>query len=613
VRRILVIAAGEAGLRAATRIKRRLSEHEVNVIIPAAAGKALSSFRQARAGQEGAMAFPDLEAVASRGVGVLEAEDIMPDLGQKEILARSARGQLPVRYTDLVVEVPARARIPRGLRTAGNVFGWPRTDFGADGAALDAALAGAASSGLPVLVAGRGMEALEALFWAVATGASALWVRTSEQDVPGLDPLLTAQVLLRLARAGATVQCVPLPEAAADRLDLRLTDDGSRALALRLPEEGEEEGPEGAIRDLPVSCVILTAPLLASHPLLREEGVLLDASGRITLGEDFPEDAGLVLMGGGAALPGAKQGRTGLRFPAWTGGEETAQVSAWLAVDKVTGEQGPADAGCGVFGIRRALAPGLRFFRAGFWQEEARARGLEVEYAVAGLSGAESSLAAAGPCPIGTRRPAGAASTGTDAAGSADRLLHGESLLVLSLLCERSSRALVGVQVLGCGRRAAEADALFGMAVTALAEGVHIDALARRDSFVGAAGLTAIAAGIARNKLHTGIRGITPEEYLASREAGAEFFTLDLRSLSEWRAGHIPGAHSLPLTQLKKRLQNEVPRYMPLVLASTDGREAYAAACRLAGLGATDLYVLDGGMLLWPYALERETDRLGTL
>jgi rhodanese-related sulfurtransferase len=351
---------------------------------------------------------------------------------------------------------------------------------------------------------------------------------------------------------------------------------------------------------------------------LREEGVQLDACGRITLGENFPGDAGLVLMGSGAALPGAAQAGTGLRFPVWTGGEETAKASVWLAVDSVTGKAGPAEAadsdkeGCGVYGIRQACMPGLRFFRAGFWQEEATARGLDVEYAVSCLAGHESGTGGpADGCRAGLSLSGAEAGTGAgpDAATLAERLLCQEPLLVLSLLCERRSRAIVGVQVLGCGSRAAEADALFGMATTALAEGITIDVLSRREAFPGAARLLPMAAGIVRNKLDTGIKGITPDEYLASREAGAEFFSLDLRSLPDWRSGHIPGAHSIPLPELKKRLQGEVPRYTPLVLISADGRDAYAAACRLAGLGATDLYVLDGGMLLWPHALEQGQGR----
>lgn len=606
MRRIVVIAAGPAGLSAATRIKRRLSEHEVNVILPASVARPDSA--AGPAGRRYAAGLPNLELAASREIGILEADDVMPDLAEQEITVSSSRGKLPVRYTELVVEVPALVRVPRVLRKAGNVFSWPQPDFGADPAACDAALCAAADSGLPVLVAGNGAEALEAVFLAAEAGAKCLWIRTGEGNLPGLDPLLTARALLPLCRAGS-VECVDLPDAAADRLEYLLTADGSSVTGIRLPAPAAGE----TAREAAVACLMLTAPLLAGHPLLREEGVELDPQGRISLRGDAP---GLFLMGSGAVVPAAKQSFSGLEFPSWPGGRETAELSAWLTVNALA-ETAADGKFPGALGIRGAVTSGLRFFRAGFCQGQAAAQGLETEYAVVALTGAADSSLALSPERFAEKpadRGADADGTAKSAAGTTHNANAGagappcrpEAMLALSLLCERHSRTIIGVQVLGCGERADEADALFGMATAALAEGTPIDALAWRGAFTGAARLPGLGAGILCNKLDTIVMGITPDEFLASRAAGAEFFTLDLRSLPEWRAGHVPGAYSIPLPQLKKRLQDEVPRFTPIVLVSADGRDAYAVACRLAGLGATDLYVLDGGMQLWPHALEKE-------
>lgn len=582
-----------AGLGAATRIKRRLPEHEVNAVVPTSLSHPAAA--SGPAGRRRALGLPNLELAASREIGLIDADNVMPDLADKELTVSSSRGKLPVRYTDLVVEVPAQVRVPRLLRGAGNVFAWPQPEFGADPAACDAALALAASENLPVLVGGNSADALDAVLLAVEAGAPVLWARTGDKGLPGLDPLLVARALLCLEKAGARVEVVALPECTTDRLPLRMSEDGARLAAIHLPGEDAER---------PVSLALLTAPLLAGHPLLREEGVELDASGRICLGKNLPENAGLVLMGSGASLPGAGQTFSGLRFPAWIGGRETAEASAWQAVDKVCGQPRNSreyqegrenwEGRDGVYGIRQAEMPGLVFFRAGFSKAEADAQGMETEYAVVSRSDGE---AAAG-------RQTGTAGR-ADAPGATGANL--EPLLVLSLLCEKHSRTLIGVQVLGSGEAAAQAAPLFGMAVTAMAEGTPVETLARQSGFTGAARLPVLASGILTNKLDSAcIRGITPDEFLASRAAGAEFFTLDLRALPEWRAGHVPGAYSIPLPQLKKRLQDEVPRFTPLVLVSADGRDAYAVACRLAGLGATDLYVLDGGMRLWPYALEQE-------
>ena len=112
-------------------------------------------------------------------------------------------------------------------------------------------------------------------------------------------------------------------------------------------------------------------------------------------------------------------------------------------------------------------------------------------------------------------------------------------------------------------------------------------------------------ASILRHKLTGQVNGISPDEFMASVDAGAEFFILDVRPQSAWQQAHIEGAHNIPLVQLKKRLQQEVPRHTPLVLVCADGCDSFAAARTLSGLGATDLYVLDGGMNLWPYATEQ--------
>jgi hypothetical protein len=48
-------------------------------------------------------------------------------------------------------------------------------------------------------------------------------------------------------------------------------------------------------------------------------------------------------------------------------------------------------------------------------------------------------------------------------------------------------------------------------------------------------------------------------------------------------------------------LQDEVPRFTPLVIVSHNSDIPYSIACYLYGLGAKSLYVLDGGMDLWPY------------
>ena len=106
------------------------------------------------------------------------------------------------------------------------------------------------------------------------------------------------------------------------------------------------------------------------------------------------------------------------------------------------------------------------------------------------------------------------------------------------------------------------------------------------------------------NKARPGILGITPAELKQSAEQGADFFLLDVRKESEFSRGRLPGASNIPLDQLKKRVM-EIPRFTPLVLYSECSGRAYEAARLLRGMGAKQLYVLDGGYGL--YNLEKDT------
>jgi rhodanese-related sulfurtransferase len=578
VRRIVVIAAGPAGISAATRIKRRLPEHEINVIIPAAVAGTQDA--SGPVGRRRSLALPNLEMVASREVGILEAQDIMPDLAEGEVTVKSSRGTLPIRYTDLVLEVPATVRLPRALHKAANVFTWPMPGFADDPGPCDAALAEAASSGSPVLVVGSGVPALDAVCLALEAGAKVRWLRVRESESPVLETQLDALILRFFGPDVIPIDC---PDIAADRLDFGLNGDGTRLERVVLPDGSEYDA----------ACSIWTTPLMGRHPILREPGVILDAQGRISLSDDRPEGPPLVLMGNGAAVPGAVLPVSGCALPAWPGGNEAAEFSAWTALDDVVagvaagGKQAPVPVN-GTLAVREArlCLPGenavrnLHLQRAGLSLAEAQALGWDAEYAI-----------------VSSR-------DGAFALGTCDSLMR-DAEIILTLTADRPSRTLLGVQVLGLGPGADLGDGLFGMALATLAEGVRLDTPARRSALGVCSRMFASACAILCNKLDTLIKGVSPDEFLASRQAGAEFFTLDLRSLPDWREGHVPGAYNIPLPQLKKRLQDEVPRFTPIVLVSADGRDAYAVACRLAGLGATDLYVLDGGMRLWPYETEQ--------
>lgn len=72
---------------------------------------------------------------------------------------------------------------------------------------------------------------------------------------------------------------------------------------------------------------------------------------------------------------------------------------------------------------------------------------------------------------------------------------------------------------------------------------------------------------------------------------------LDVRTVGEFRSGHIPGAQLIPLTELKTR-QGELPQDRAIITVCQSGHRSQLAARQLAKLGY-DVHNMTGGMLRW--------------
>jgi phage shock protein E len=78
----------------------------------------------------------------------------------------------------------------------------------------------------------------------------------------------------------------------------------------------------------------------------------------------------------------------------------------------------------------------------------------------------------------------------------------------------------------------------------------------------------------------------------------ASLLLLDVRTPSEYAAGHIPGAVNIPHDQIAARL-SEIPKNDEVVLYCHSGRRAGLAADVLAANGYTKLAHLTGDMQGW--------------
>ncbi|MFN3653292.1 MAG: rhodanese-like domain-containing protein [Armatimonadota bacterium] len=98
-------------------------------------------------------------------------------------------------------------------------------------------------------------------------------------------------------------------------------------------------------------------------------------------------------------------------------------------------------------------------------------------------------------------------------------------------------------------------------------------------------------------------RELSPEEGHA-RVASGEVVVLDVRTLPEWRGGHIPGAVHIPLDELTGRYQELDPEAETLVVCAHGIRSA-AAGQWLVQAGFDRIANLRYGMSAWPGPVER--------
>jgi hydroxyacylglutathione hydrolase len=91
--------------------------------------------------------------------------------------------------------------------------------------------------------------------------------------------------------------------------------------------------------------------------------------------------------------------------------------------------------------------------------------------------------------------------------------------------------------------------------------------------------------------------------------AGGDVQILDVRELSEWRDGHIPGSLHRPYHDLRS-LPEEIDPERPVAAICASGQRSATAASLLAAHGARDvIHVVDGGVPLWGrlvHPVERE-------
>ncbi len=550
MQRIVVVSSGLAGAKTAARIKRLAPEIEVNLVVPGEMDTAAPKgpFSRITAAQQISETLTE-----ARQVGVIQANEVQFDFEQQQVVVRSKRGVIQIRFNQVVLEVEATPRLPRSLRAADNVVPWPLED----GGLLDSWIQESTPARAVVVGGGTALNLLSPI---LESGMSATWVRTADAT---FDPDVWDQMAGKVAaESNGRITVEDWSDVRLEGLVPVLDEDG-RVTAL---QNGRDDAVSGDL-------FFWTEPQRALHPIIAQPGVELDASGLIVVDEHFrsgPE--GLHVIGSAVSMARLPKGGARGAVPSVAMGQGAVLASSRVLANHLAGFVNDSAKWEGAPGVFRFAGPGVLACKVGLTMQEAVAAGYEPEFAV------QSAVPGLGG--------------------------HGGAPVLVKLVCDRHSHAVLGVQVVA-SEQCGWADTVAGSVAMAMAASMTVERMAVVDFACGGGELLQRVAAILANKLLYRFNGISAEELLASKASGANFFMLDLRDNVAWKNGHIEDAYNIPYTQLKKRLQDEVPRFTPIVLISSTSGSAYSAACQLFGLGATELYVLDGGMDLWPFGVAK--------
>jgi len=81
-------------------------------------------------------------------------------------------------------------------------------------------------------------------------------------------------------------------------------------------------------------------------------------------------------------------------------------------------------------------------------------------------------------------------------------------------------------------------------------------------------------------------------------EANVDHQLIDVRTVMEYRQGHLPNAINIPMDQLGGRV-DELSQEKPVVLVCASGNRSENVAAALADAGYEGIYNLVGGTMVW--------------
>ena len=184
----------------------------------------------------------------------------------------------------------------------------------------------------------------------------------------------------------------------------------------------------------------------------------------------------------------------------------------------------------------------------------------------------------------------------------------GAKILINRMIADADTGKLLGFECIGLG----DASKQIGMAAMAIMGGMTIDQLVNADlpyapPFSLAIDNILACAHALQNKLRGIMEGLSAVELYNKLAKGEKPFIIDCRSPDEWEEMRLGiGEHLIPVGGLRDRL-NELPedKSTEIVTYCKISLRGYEAARTLIANGFTNVKVMEGGIMAWPYHREK--------
>ncbi|TYO99352.1 NADPH-dependent 2,4-dienoyl-CoA reductase/sulfur reductase-like enzyme [Geothermobacter ehrlichii] len=317
----------------------------------------------------------------------------------------------------------------------------------------------------------------------------------------------------------------------------------------------------------PADLVILALGVKPNVELAREAGLKIGVSGAIAVNERMQTSDPAIYAAGDCVESRHQLNGTPLYLPLGS----TANKQGRVVADNLGGID---SAFSGVLGTLLVKVFGLNVGRTGLSKEAAEKAGFEPVSILAPSPDRVHSMPSARP-------------------------------ILTRLTVDRKSRRLLGAQIVGPGETAKRIDVV----ATALSLDATLDQLAEFDlgyapPYSAAMDPLHQAANALRNKLDGLADSLSPLQLKQRLDAGEKILLLDVRSPDEYAEVRIPGATLLPLGQLRSKIA-ELPKDRLIVPFCKISLRGYEATRILLAAGFDQVAYLEGGILGWPWELER--------